>query len=275
MRLHLGRIDIFPIKSLDGISVGAARITSRGILEHDRVYAIVDAEGRYVNGKREARIHRLRCRYNAAVSEVEIWLPEAGPPERFVLAEPERFSRWLTDYFGYAVAIRHESQAGFPDDREAFGPTVVSLASLQAIAGWYPGLDLESVRRRFRSNLELEGGGAPAFSEDCLFGEPGELKPFAIGGVRLLAHNPCQRCVVPTRDPESGGGLHGFQKQFMERRRQSLPAWANSARFNHYYRFAVNTSIPPTEAGKSVRVGDPLDLPADLGPIQGIGPSHS
>jgi uncharacterized protein YcbX len=43
----LSRIDLFPIKSLDGISVASARINCAGILEHDRVYAIVDAAGSY------------------------------------------------------------------------------------------------------------------------------------------------------------------------------------------------------------------------------------
>jgi uncharacterized protein YcbX len=259
MLLRLGRIDLFPVKSLDGISVSEARVTPGGILEHDRAYAIVDAQGKYVNGKREARIHRLRCRFDAAVGEVEVWPQDSDKPERFVLSEPEPFGRWLTDYFGYRVEVRHEPVGGFPDDREAFGPTVVSTASLTAIAGWYPGLDVAAVRRRFRGNLELEGEGAPPFVEDLLFGAPGELKPFAIGGVRLLGHNPCQRCVVPTRDPDTGEGIAGFQKEFMERRRLSLPAWANAVRFNHYYRFAVNTSIPPSEAGKSIRVGDAVD----------------
>jgi len=259
MRLSLGRILVFPIKSLDGVSVAEARVTARGILEHDRIYAIVDAQGKFVNGKREARIHSLRCRYDAAVGEIEVWLQGSSSPARFVLAEPEPLGRWLSDYFGYPVTLKHDAVAGFPDDREAFGPTVVGTASLAAVAGWYPGLDLETVRRRFRSNLELEGEAAPPFSEDSLFGAPGELKPFAIGGVRLFGHNPCQRCVVPTRDPDTGEGLTGFQKEFMERRRLSLPDWANAVRFNHYYRFALNTSIPPSEAGKAMRIGDVVD----------------
>ena len=41
--------------------------------------------------------------------------------------------KWLSDFFGFPVTIRHESEKGFPDDREAFGPTIVSEASLHAI----------------------------------------------------------------------------------------------------------------------------------------------
>jgi len=114
------------------------------------------------------------------------------------------------------------------------------------------------LRRRFRTNLELTGG-AP-FCEDQLFGAPDELKPFQIGGVNFLGHNPCQRCVVPTRDPDNGRSLADFQKKFMEQRKKSLPPWANAQRFNHFYRFAVNTSVPPGEAGKILRVGDAVVL---------------
>jgi uncharacterized protein YcbX len=162
--------------------------------------------------------------------------------------------KWLSDFFGFAVVLRHETDKGFPDDREAFGPTVVSEVSLREVQSWYPEVTLPSVRRRFRTNLELIGD--KPFCEDRLFGAPGELKPFQVGEVKFFGHNPCQRCVVPTRDPDSGQGVTGFQKTFMEQRKKLLPEWSNSSRFNHFYRFAINTSVPPTEAGKQVRIGD-------------------
>jgi uncharacterized protein YcbX len=116
-------------------------------------------------------------------------------------------------------------------------------------------LTLENARRRFRSNLEL--GSLEPFWEDRLFGAPNELLPFRIGDASFLGHNPGQRCVVPSRDPESGiQSWQGFQKIFMALRKKHLPSWANLDRFNHFYRFAVNTSIPSSEAGKILRVGD-------------------
>jgi uncharacterized protein len=79
-----------------------------------------------------------------------------------------------------------------------------------------------------------------------------------LGGVTFLGHNPCQRCVVPPRDPDTGEVIHGFQKSFAQLRQRHLPAWADVRRFNHYYRLAVNTSIPAAEAGKRLRIGDAL-----------------
>jgi uncharacterized protein YcbX len=170
------------------------------------------------------------------------------------LDEPARLAKWLGEFFGFAVELRHDAVKGFPDDDIAFGPTVISEASLHTIQSWFPELKVESLRRRFRANLELNT--CEPFAEDRLFGAPDELKPFPIGDVKFLGHNPCQRCVVPTRDPDSGQGNTDFQKKFMELRKKTLPPWANAQRFNHFYRFAVNTSVPPSEAGKILRVGD-------------------
>ncbi|HEX4119136.1 MAG TPA: MOSC N-terminal beta barrel domain-containing protein [Verrucomicrobiae bacterium] len=256
--MHLARIEIFPIKSLDGVALHQARITSGGILENDRIYAIRDTEGRYVNGKRTARVHDLRSAFNSDFREVRLWQNGHAMPAQFSLDDTNPISAWLSDFFGFAVALHHEALSGFPDDREAFGPTVVSDASLAAIQNWYAGVAFESVRRRFRTNLELAAD--QPFAEDCLYGAPGERKPFQIGSVSFLGHNPCQRCVVPTRDPDTGKPVAEFQKTFMRLRKEQLPEWANRERFNHFYRFAVNTSIPTTEAGKLLNVGDLLAL---------------
>jgi uncharacterized protein YcbX len=252
--MHLGKIQIFPIKSLDGTPVKQAQITAGGILENDRVYAIFDKDGKVVNGKRTARVHELRCAFDAGIKEIRLWQNGESSAMQFQLDAPDRMEKWLGEFFGFPVTLRREEQKGFPDDHTAFGPTITSEASLNEIQKWFPELTLESLRRRFRTNLELVGG--EPFCEDRLFGAPDELKPFQIGAVNFLGHNPCQRCVVPTRDPDSGQAVTDFQKKFMELRKKFLPEWANALRFNHFYRFAVNTSIRPSESGKLLRVGD-------------------
>ena len=256
----LGRILIYPIKSLDGVSVSEARMTNGGILEFDRIHAIVDETGAYVNAKRFARVQLLRTEYAPDFQEILIGETGNATRHRFSLTDTVPLNRWLSDFFGLNVTLTSEMRSGFPDDRTAFGPTVTSVASLREIAGWFSELPLDNVRRRFRSNLELEG--SVPFWEDQLFGQPNELKPFQIGEVNFLGHNPCQRCVVPTRDPEYANPVANFQKTFMARRKETLPSWAVAERFNHYYRFAINTSVLETEQGKRLRVGDPVQLAA-------------
>jgi uncharacterized protein len=254
--MRLGRILIFPVKSLDGIQLDEVTITKGGILENDRIYAIFDELGRVVNGKRTALVHALRCEFGPGFYEIRFW--KGDTPVQFCLDAPSAINRWLSEFFGFSVVLKHDPTAGFPDDQTASGPTIVSDASLRMVQEWFPELSIESVRRRFRTNLELTGG--KPFCEDQLYGAPEVPKAFRIGDVSFLGHNPCQRCVVPTRDPLTGDALSGFQKRFMGMRKQMLPQWADARRFNHYYRFAVNTSIPVGEAGKKLRVGDPVVL---------------
>ena len=256
--MRLGQITIFPIKSLDGVSLEAARITGGGILENDRIYAIYDADGKVVNGKRTPRVHELRCAFDPEIREVRLRPNGENPQKQFQLDDLIPLNKWLGDFFGFPVSLRQETEKGFPDDHQAFGPTITSEASLRAVQSWFPELTLDSVRRRFRANLELAGG--EPFCEDRLFGAADELKPFHVGAVQFFGHNPCQRCVVPTRDADTGQAVADFQKKFMELRRQHLSQWSNAQRFNHYYRFAVNTSIPPTEAGKPLHPGDAIEF---------------
>ena len=257
-KMQLGQITIFPIKSLDGVSTPAARVTRGGILEKDRAYAMFDTQGKVVNGKRTPKVHELRCYFNTSINEIQLRQNKESTFQQFQLDDPGPLEKWLSDFFGFQIVLRHEPEKGFPDDLAAFGPTIVSEASLRTVQNWFPELILESVRRRFRANLEVLDG--EAFCEDRLFGAPDELKPFNIGDVKFLGHNPCQRCVVPTRDPDTAQAVADFQKQFMQLRRDNLPQWTNAQRFNHFYRFAVNTSIPPTEAGKELRVGDEIKV---------------
>jgi uncharacterized protein YcbX len=254
----LSQILIYPVKSLDGVSVPQARITPGGILEGDRSYALFDAEGKYVNAKRTPRIQFLRAEFDARYELIILSAPGADRARHFSLVEPDELNDWLSKFFGFPVSVKREENSGFPDDRAAPGPTICSEASLREIMTWFPGLTLESTRRRFRTNLELNG--TEPFGEDRLFGAPETKRPFRLGGVAFRGHNPCQRCVVPTRDPDKAGVTAQFQKKFMEMRRKTLPPWSEPARFNHYYRFAINTSIPETECGKVVRVGDRIEL---------------
>jgi len=261
---RLARIWLYPVKSLPGVAVSEARLTGRGGLAHDREYVLRDRRG-IINGKRDARIHQLDARCAVDGDEVLVTLGQGADAETFSLraagaaSQRAKLEARLAQYFGEPVRIERDSDGGFPDDPEAPGPTIVSEASLAEVARWYPDLSLGDMRRRFRANLELDN--CPPFWEDRLFGNPGEPVRLRVGDVHLLGTNPCQRCVVPTRDPSSGSELSGFQRIFVARRRATLPAWANRAQFDFCYRFATNTRAADREiGGKIIRVGDAVDI---------------
>jgi uncharacterized protein len=255
----LHRIEIFPIKSLDGITLDRVSVLPSGALEGDRQFAIVDEQGKSVNGKSTALIHQLRARFSPDCSKMTLWRSGTEEHSTFALKDQGKAGRisleaWLSNYFGKTVTLQENTVTGFPDDLNAPGPTIVSTATLETVAGWFPELDLAETRRRFRTNLEVDG--VPPFWEEQLYGELGQSGKFQIGETSFMGINPCQRCIVPTRDSLTGLAYNAFQKQFMQRREAELPSWAARSRFKHFYKLAVNTGLVTLGQGLSLNTGD-------------------
>jgi uncharacterized protein YcbX len=268
---RLANIRLHPIKSLDPMHVKEARIGPGGGLEFDRAWALYSADGQWLNGKRTVAIHLIRAAFAPDVSSVTLSVPgdsRKTPTKTFAFpGDTAAASQWLSKFFEQPVTVRH-SPEGFPDDAIANGPTIISTASLQAVCGLFSGMTIDDARLRFRTTLEIDGDRSavaseevPAFWEDQLFSaeERGAVR-FRIGEVNFEGSNPCARCPVPPRDPHTGVIIPGFQKIFSDYRRSHVPAWCPEARFDHYYRLATNTRVASSEAGKILRVGDPLLL---------------
>lgn len=261
---YLFKIILFPIKSLNPLSVHSARIVAGGGLEHDRELALFDDEGKYVNGKRNEKVYFLQARVDWKDGTLAIGT-RGGPFTLFDLhTELDEIDAWLSSYFEMPVELRQKARGGFPDDKNATGPTVIGAASLDEVTSWYEGISRAEIRARFRANLEI--ADAPAFWEDRLYAGPEQVVEFRIGDVLFHGTNPCQRCVVPTRDTRTAKAYSDFANLFGNRREETLPAWANRSRFNHFYRLAVNTRVPESEIGKTLHVGDEVEV---LGPSGG------
>ncbi|WP_152041627.1 MOSC domain-containing protein [Salinigranum salinum] len=274
---HLARITTYPVKSLDGLD--RDRTGFRGqALAHDREYALVDDDGDYVNGKRERAVHGLRSEFDPDRRRLRLWTSE-HEPRTFSLSgaggdgadsgpevvdghgagdetDGDALEEWLSDYFGYPVSLRRDATGGFPDDTAAAGPTVISTATIETVASWFPSISAGEMRRRLRANLEI--GGVPAFWEDRLFDDRDHVVRFSIGDVTFEGVNPCQRCVVPTRDPDTGEETPGFRERFVERRRETMPSWSGGDWFDHHFRLMVNTRVVGDTQGRGVAVGDPV-----------------
>jgi uncharacterized protein YcbX len=276
-------IRLHPIKSLDPVDVREARIGPSGGLEHDRAWALFSVDGKWVNGKRTAAMHLIRAAYAPDLSSVTLSVPGDRrniPARTFPFpAGAEDAAEWFSVYFEQQIQVRC-SPEGFPDDTIANGPTIISTPTLRQVCDWFPGLQLDDARQRFRTTLEIDGthlaalsgpdavaahassnGALPAFWEDQLYGEDERsVVRFRIGEINFEGSNPCARCKVPPRDARTAEELIGFQKRFSDLRQDTLPPWAPAARFDHFYRIAVNTRVAPTEHGKPLRLGDILAL---------------
>jgi uncharacterized protein len=255
---YVSGLFVYPVKSLDRLDCDRVTVLESGALEGDRTWAICDRQGKFVNGKNNSKIHGLRSEFDLAADTLTLKIQGTEQTIKFnLIAEQAELCDWLESYFGFPVELRQNLTMGFPDDTVSPGATIVSTATLEAIASWYPELDTADIRRRFRANIEL--AGVPAFWEDRLF-TTSDLVKFKIGEVEFFGVNPCQRCIVVTRDPQTGAPYPKFQKIFVTQRQNTLPEEVERSRFNHYFRLAVNTRLSPTEAGKTIKVGDLVEI---------------
>lgn len=251
---RLARINIHPVKSLDPQSVAEVVVLAGGALAHDRRFAVRDRQGQFVNAKRTPAAHLLRSNFDPAANRLKLEIDGTGVVHAFdVDAQRREIGRWLSEYFAMSVELAEDPLAGFPDDTESPGPTVISVATLTTVAGWFGGLSQEEIRRRFRANLEIDD--VEPFWEDRLVPEDGKLVRFRVGPAEFFGTNPCQRCPVPTRNSYTGEATREFAKIFSRHRQATLPAWAPAARFDHFYRLATNTRAAGSEE-VTIRVGD-------------------
>ena len=249
----LSKINLHPIKSFDPQMVDSAVLLASGALEHDRRFVLCDRQGDCINGKSRPEIHRLRSDFDLNARVWSLRIEETPEVHRFHIdTQRAELLAWLSDYFDISVSLVENPDAGFPDDTDSPGPTVISTATLSEVGRWF-GLDRAETRRRFRANLEIDG--VEPFWEDRLVAEGVGVVRFEIGEAQLLGTNPCQRCIVPTRSPSTGEAIFAFAKTFAHSRQETLPPWAPASRFDHFYRLAVNTR-PVNSRPCTIRVGD-------------------
>ena len=290
----LDRITIYPVKSLDGVDVPEALVLPSGALEHDRRWQLTDIDGRVLNAKRLPLLHAIRAEFDLAARLITLSIDPSALVaraipgiERLASLAADTFPLvpgadgpcgWLSEAFDTTVLLLERADGGFPDDREAPGPTLVSTASLEEVARWF-GFDLAEARRRFRANLEI--GGCDPFWEDTLasparpdvpslFDLPPDLpvdpyadlpalepREFTIGEARFRATNVCRRCVVPSRDSRTGVVTVHFRDAFEARRARAIRRDVDAGSWRTLYRLGTNTGVllpAPVYLGRTVLV---------------------
>jgi uncharacterized protein YcbX len=221
MSVTLARIFIHPVKSAAGFSCTSARLVRHG-LEHDREWMIVDANGRFVTQREEARLALLATAigdgvlqlanpqgsgpvlplgHEGALREVQVWRSvctafDAGD------AVADFLSSWLGRPLRLVRFDRrrerlsnHDWTAGrdvpnlFSDGYPLLVLSEASIADLSARVG--QALPVQ----RFRPNLLL--GGLAPYGED-------DLAEVGIGAARIRLTKACTRCVITTIDHRRG-----------------------------------------------------------------------
>jgi uncharacterized protein YcbX len=188
----------FPVKSLAGEPADALRIDARGA-GGDRAQALTGIFGgarRQLTVRQVPRMLAWSAEYPEAPGAD---LDPDDPPLPLLTAPDGRTFRWddpalpgaLRDDLGRPVTLVRDL-ALMPDLPDSLLVTVeASRAALERELG--RPIDL----RRFRPNLHLRLD-APAFAEEGWTG-----RRVRVGDAELELLHPCERCAIPTRDPDT------------------------------------------------------------------------
>ena len=221
-RGRLAWIAIAPVKSMALAFLEEAELGLDGIAG-DRAYALVDAAGHLVNGKRAGALATVRVAIDPDAGTLTLHLPTgewaAGRP---VLGDPidaiffghprparvveGPWSAALSGWSGHDLRLV-ALPVGEGADR---GPTATlvstaALGALAAVRGDRDPLD----RRRFRMTFGVDG--VEAYAEDHWIG-----RQVRIGRAVVQVAGNVGRCAVTTHDPDTGrpsfDTLHALQE---------------------------------------------------------------
>jgi uncharacterized protein len=184
----------FPAKGFAGEDLRAARLGPNG-MAGDRVHTL-SRRGKPVSGTALPRLMAWRARYPDHPDDA---LDPADPPPAEIIGPDGHVRAWgdpglaaaLSADLGHEVAL-HREPAGRPDVPDTVLITVE--ASRRAVEA---SLEMPIDIRRFRPNLHVILD-APAYAEADWTG-----RRIRAGGAILEGVEPCDRCVVITRDPDT------------------------------------------------------------------------
>ncbi|MCC9168165.1 MOSC domain-containing protein [Pontibacter harenae] len=261
----LSELNIYPIKSLGGISLKEATVTAKG-LEYDRRWMLVDATGNFLSQRQHAITTLLQVQLQEqgllVTHKQGLFAPLHVP---FQPESDKTFDVIVWDDTCQAIEVSAEATEWFSkvlqmparlvympdntqrkvDERYAFNDEVVSFAD------GYPFLmigqsSLDDINsrlaapipmNRFRPNLVFTGG-AP-FEEDT-------WSEFNVGEAAFRVAKPCARCVVTTIDQETG-----------MKSPEPLKTLASYRQVNN--KIMVGQNLVHTSSG-ILRVGDELEV---------------
>jgi uncharacterized protein len=232
--LTLSKINIFPVKSLDGYSPESAIVEKQG-LQYDRRWMITEPNGMFMTQRTNGRMALLKAvvengilsifekknpqngiktlvssQITEGVLEAEIWDDKVTS----VLVNKE-INAFLSDFLNKKCQLvtmslnterRVDAQYNTGNDIVSFADgypfLIIGEASLAELNNRMrekntsnDPLSINMSMRRFRTNLVFSGG--QPFEEDV-------FTHFKIGDVDFTGLKPCARCVLTTRDPDTG-----------------------------------------------------------------------
>lgn len=219
----LSQINIYPVKSLSGISIENSNVEERG-LQYDRRWMIVNSENDFVTQRLFPQMvfiavnietGKLVFRHrNKSIEPLEISLTEY--PEKKISVnvwedncEALEYNNQVNNWFSEAInskcklvympntterktSVKYFSESKKVSFADAYPYLIIGEASLNFLNSK---LDSKVVMSQFRPNLVFSGG--VEHDED-------NWKNIKIGDIDFSIGKPCARCVITTINPQSG-----------------------------------------------------------------------
>jgi len=279
--MHISEINIYPIKSLKGISLDSAVVEERG-LEYDRRWMLTTRDGMFFTQREFPRMATL-----------SVWIEEDGSGlgvaadrfgDVFVPSQPDTgdkqqvtiwqsvcegevyggaLNEWFSDVIGTNCQLVYmpDQTRRSVNKRFDHGDDVVSFAdgyplmvlSEATLADLNSRLDDPLPMNRFRPNLVVSGSSA--FAEDA-------WDKVRIGEAVFRSTKPCERCVMTTVDQSKGEftgkeplktlASYRMAKNVMPDRYDSLGVGATAVLFGQ--------NLIAESIGATVSVGDAVDI---------------
>ncbi|MGE4799045.1 YcbX family protein [Yersinia hibernica] len=218
MVITLSRLYVHPVKSMRGLQLSHAQVSSSG-LAFDRVFMITEPDGTFITARQYPKmvmftpalmsdgLYLTAPDGESANIRFNDFLANAAPTEVWgnhftALIAPAAINNWLSGYFQREVQLRWlgteltrrvkpmpEIPLSFAD---GFPYLLINEASFKELQQRCPGsIKLE----QFRPNLVVTG--ASAFAEDS-------WQVIRVGDITFDLVKPCSRCVLTTVSIERG-----------------------------------------------------------------------
>ena len=262
--LTLSEINIYPIKSLAGISLQSAEVEDRG-LKYDRRWVLVDETNTFFTQRDFPEMALIKVEIANAGLKLQhkkkniesLTIPfqfEYSKKDKVVIWDDnvagEFYNSQIDDWFSETLGIKCHLVKMPESTKRVVDETYVKNKTV-SFADGYPFMiigqssldDLNSrmekplPMNRFRTNFVFTNG--KPFEED-------NWKKFKIGNVEFEAVKPCARCVITTTDQETA-----------ERASEPLLTLSKFRKVDNKVMFGMNLIC---ESTGHVKIGDKIEL---------------
>lgn len=221
-KYSLSQINIYPIKSLGGISLQSAAVEERG-LQYDRRWMLVDEQNKFITQRLHPKMALLKVEINNDLISIKHKQNKLSPLTLMPLPYDEevinvqiwkdnvtalKYSSDANDWFTEAIGFKC-NLVYMPDSTKRKVDPKYAKNKMVGFTDGFPFLIIgeESLNdlnkrleeplpmNRFRTNFVFSGGNP--FDED-------NWKTIKIGNLVFYSVKPCARCVITTIDQYTG-----------------------------------------------------------------------